>query len=349
LDKKNLTDIRYGFFPPQRGKPGPRTYAWVEFISKESKPSYVDLLIKLHPGYQIVAEESYNDIKTPPLVVVSGEVSSQADVKPRAYSPPWPDTYRTNRMRLTVVPKEDLQDEVVSLQFKAGEDVIANSFKVVEYGEDTRTLGERPCIYDKTAGELRFLLSGKSLKGQPRQFFLYFARGKEEFPKRYAFILPSDHLLNSSFEEEGMWWEFSNSSLYEKEAYNGKTCALLSLPSGQGYSLITNDSLKVAPNSKYKVSFYAKVLEGKGLLRTNFYWDQRYDFEQIVVPLINDGQWHQYEVEVPTGDFPPNIHPYFRLWAIGSPQVVLVDDVEVVPLQKKEKYDIILGEKEELK
>lgn len=349
LDKKNLTDIRYGFFPPQRGKPGPRTYAWVEFISKESKPSYVDLLIKLHPGYQIVAEESYNDIKTPPFVVVSGEVSGQANVKHRAYSPPWPDTYRTNRMQLTVVPKEDLQDEVVSLQLKADEDIITDSFKVVEYGEDMRTLGERPCIYDKTAGELRFLLSGNSLKGQPRQFFVYFARGKEEFPKRYAFILPSDHLLNSSFEEEGMWWEFFNSSLYEKEAHNGKTCALLSLPSGQGHSLITNDSLKVAPNSNYKVSFYAKVLEGKGLLRTNFYWDQRYDFEQIVVPLINDGQWHRYEVEVPTGDFPPNIHPYFRLWAIGSPQVVLVDDVEVVPLQRKEKYDIILGEKEELK
>jgi hypothetical protein len=160
-------------------------------------------------------------------------------------------------------------------------------------------------------------------------------------------VLPGESLLNPSFENEGEWWSFDNAQYYTKEAHSGKGCALLSLPTGQGFSLITNDSLKVIPNAKYKVSFYAKVLEGKGLLRTNFYWNEKYDFEQVVVPLINDGEWHRYEVEVPTGYFPPEINPFFRLWAIGSSQVVLVDDIEVSPLQVAKRYDIILGEEEE--
>lgn len=348
-DKKNLTSVRYGFFPPQRGKPGARTYAWVEFLSQGTELSYVDLQIKLHPGYQIVAEDSYNNLRTPPLVIISGETRlPQKPTESVSSSPPWYDTYRKNRIKLTVVPKEELLNEVVSFRIDL-EEIIENSCKMIEYGEDMKPLGERPCIYDKASGELRFLLNGRSEVGVPRHFILYFAKGKEELPKPYAFLLPADHLLNPSFEEEGEWWNFSNASLYTKEAYRGKSCALLSLPTGQGHALLTNDSLRTVPNSKYRVSFYAKVLEGKGLLRTNFYWGPEYDFEQIVIPLINDGQWHKYEVEVPTGYFPPHIHPYFRLWAIGNPQVVLVDDVEVIPLQRKERVDIMIEEKEELK
>lgn len=347
-DKKNITDIRYGFFPPQRGKPGPRTYAWVEFLSKEPNPSYVDLLIKLHPGYQVVAEESFKDLADPPFLVF-GEVQPEKIVPATTQLPPWYDTYRKNRIKLTVVPKDDLLNEVVSLPLVLEEDVLENSFKIIEYSEDGKILGERPCIYDKASGELRFLLNGRSEKGVPRNFLLYFARGEKEIPKHYVFLLPADHLLNTSLEEKGKWWSFSNASLYTEEAYRGNSCALLSLPTGQGNSLITNDSLRVTPNAKYRVSFYAKVLEGEGLLRTNFYFGQGYDFEQMVIPLINDGHWYKYEVEVPTGDFPPDIHPYFRLWAIGSPQVVLVDDVEVVPLQKQDRVNIILEGREELK
>ncbi len=348
-DKKNLTHIRYGFFPPLRGKPGPRTYAWVEFLSKEPKPSYVDLLIKLHPGYHIVAEESYNDFQTPPYFVVSGKIHPERVEQSTVYSPPWLDTYRVNRIKFTILPREDLHDEVVSIRLPLEDDIVEDSFKAMEYGEDWELLGERLCIYDKGSGELRFLLSGRSEKGIPRQFLIYFAKGKEKPSQSPAFLLPAERLLNPSFEAEGEGWAFNNASLYSEEAHSGKYCALLSLSTGQGYSLLTNDSLKVIPHSRYRVSFYAKVLEGRGLLRTNFYQDQRYDFEQVVVPLINDGKWHKYEVEVPTGDFPPNVHPYFRLWAIGSPQVVLVDDVEVVPLERREKVDIIIGEKEELK
>lgn len=348
-EKENLTDIRYGFFPPERGKPGPRSYAWVEFITQKPKRSYIDLLVKLHPGYQVVAEEAYNDMKNPPFIVISPQSYPERTVKPQTYNPAWLDSYWTNRLKITIVPRENLSDETAIIKLDFKEDIVGSTLRVVEYSEGMRILGERPCLYDRNSQELRFLLNGVSKKGEPRYFIAYYRKGREEVHKPFPFTLPSDHLLNSSFEDEEQWWEFSNSSLYTEEGYTGKSSALLSLPTGQGFSLLTNQSIRVTPNSRYKVSFYAKVLEGKGVLRTNFYWDERYDFEQVVVPLINDGEWHKYEVEVPTGDFPLDIHPYFRLWAIGSPQVVLVDDVEVVPLQKKEKIDIILYEKEELK
>jgi len=348
-EKANVSDVRYGFFPPQRGKAGPRSYAWVEFINKEGKSCFVDLLIKLHPGYQVVAEEEYENLKNPPLILFPKEIKLGKVQSSYSYSPPWLDTYRRNRLEITVIPKEELLNEIATLKLPLREDIVESSPKVVEINERMEVIGERPCVFDKASGELRFLLNGKSEAGKKRYFLIYYSRGGKEYPKLSSFMLPGENLLNPSFENEGGWWSFNNAQYYTKEAHSGKGCALLSLPTGQGFSLITNDSLNVMPNAKYKVSFYAKVLEGKGILRTNFYWNEKYDFEQIVVPLINDGEWHRYEVEVPTGYFPPEINPFFRLWAIGSPQVVLVDDVEVSPLHISKRYDIIMKKEEELR
>ncbi|MBC7327133.1 carbohydrate binding domain-containing protein [bacterium] len=346
----NISDVRYGFFPPQRGKPGPRTYAWVEFLSKKTTPCSVDIWIKLHSGYQIVAEASHDALKQQPYIVIGKAIIEQKEQGLSTYSPTWTDSYRKNRIKLVVMPREDSVDEVLSIKLPFQDEIDSSSLKAIEYSEGfKKVIGIRPCIYDETTNELRILMSGKSDKGSPRFFIVYYAKGKGQFANPYPFIIQGDRLLNPSFENGGEWWSFSNASIYEKEAYSGKFSALLTLPTGMGHSLITNDSLRVLPNSKYKVSFYAKVLEGNGLLRTNFYFDPKYDFEQIVVPLINDGNWHKYEVEVPTGDFPQNVHPYFRIWAIGSPQVVLIDDVEVFPLQKNENITIIEMEKEELK
>ena len=347
-DSRNVRDVRYGFFPSERGKRGERKYAWVEFISPNAKERcLIDLFIKLHPGYQVVAEESYNNLKEQPLVLLP-KVSLGEVRKTPKYLPPWLDTYRTNRLMIKVIPREDLFNEVICLRLPQKEEIAEGSLKIVEVKGNMEQIEERPCLYDETSGELRFLLNGKSEAGKERTFFLYFCRDGKEYPKSFPFSLPGDILLNSSFEKEGEWWRLDNAQYYSKEAHSGKKCALLSLPEGKGFSLITNDSLKVEPNSRYKLSFYAKVLEGKGLLKANFYWNEKYDFEQIAIPLINDGEWHKYEVEVPTGFFPSEIHPFFRLWAIGSPQVVLVDDVEVSPLQKSQRYDIFISEREEL-
>ena len=49
--------------------------------------------------------------------------------------------------------------------------------------------------------------------------------------------------------------------------------------------------------------------------------------------MVDDGKWRRYEVEARTGAFPEGVSPRFRLWAIGRPQKVLVDDVLVEPVR----------------
>ncbi len=345
--RKGVNDVRYGFFPPQRGKNGPRTYAHVEFISSPPRPSNIDALIKLHPGYQIVAKECFNALQQEPLVIMpkpKGEVRKTERGKGEKF--PWLDTYRRERIPLRVIAKEDIEDEVVCFSLPISKEIVENSLRFVEYDEEGNLMGDKVFLHDTTTSEFRLLLDGKTPKGAQRFLFLYYAPGKGALPPSFPFTLQGDRLLNPSLEREGMWWEFSNASWTSSDAHTGKGCALLDLREGKGFSLITNRTLRLRPNGRYKVSFYAKVLEGEGYVRTNFY-EEGYDFLQVGIPLINDGEWHRYEVELTTGDFPPSVQPYFRLWAIEKPQVVLIDDVEVTPLQGGGKVTII-KEKEEM-
>jgi hypothetical protein len=87
----------------------------------------------------------------------------------------------------------------------------------------------------------------------------------------------------------------------------------------------------VEPNSTYRVAFWAKVLSGAGHVRSNFYDGPRYDFPQVPIDLTSDGEWHQYEVLLTTGEFPRSAHPALRLWAIGGVQQVSIDDISVEP------------------
>jgi hypothetical protein len=45
-----------------------------------------------------------------------------------------------------------------------------------------------------------------------------------------------------------------------------------------------------------------------------------------------DGEWHRFEVMLPTGEFPAGVAPAFRIWAIEKQLVTYVDDVSVEAL-----------------
>jgi hypothetical protein len=64
----------------------------------------------------------------------------------------------------------------------------------------------------------------------------------------------------------------------------------------------------------------------------NFYAGPSYDFHHVRLDLTPDGQWHPYEVTVPTGDFPFPVGPSLRLWVYPLPGPVWVDDIELQPL-----------------
>ena len=64
-------------------------------------------------------------------------------------------------------------------------------------------------------------------------------------------------------------------------------------------------------------------------VRTNFYAGAKHDFRQEQVALTADGQWHRYEVAVRAGAFPASVSPRLRLWALGRPQTIDIDDLEL--------------------
>jgi len=69
LDHRGIDAVRQGFWPAERGKPGPCAYAWVELISHGAPASAtVDVLV--HRGHQPVAREHLEAQRRPPLVIV---------------------------------------------------------------------------------------------------------------------------------------------------------------------------------------------------------------------------------------------------------------------------------------
>jgi hypothetical protein len=69
LRHEGLDSIRQGFWPAERGKPGPCAYAWVELLSHGARASAtVDLLI--HPGHQPIASRHLESQRKPPMVIV---------------------------------------------------------------------------------------------------------------------------------------------------------------------------------------------------------------------------------------------------------------------------------------
>ena len=169
-----------------------------------------------------------------------------------------------------------------------------------------------------------------------------------QLPPRPAPESPDDILnLDPSFEEQGRYWQFGGQTeaWTSDTAHSGRVCADLSIPDG-GLALLTTNfagsmHLGVAPDTVYRVSFWANAPPPGATLRANFYDGRGYDFDQITVEIEGDGNWHRYDVAVPTRAFPkektpgrifrtaPHVLPAFRLWAMDKAQTVFVDDVHV--------------------
>lgn len=147
-----------------------------------------------------------------------------------------------------------------------------------------------------------------------------------------------------SFENKELWWSCDPVEYwYYGNAHTGKTCARLAIGEGGLALVMTNAKasyiLDLKPNTTYKVSFWAQALN-TSTLTVNFFAGGGYDFKQIPVKIKQGSQWVHYEAEVPTGKFPkgskdarvfvsPEVVPCLRLWVIGKPAEVLLDDVEV--------------------
>ena len=135
------------------------------------------------------------------------------------------------------------------------------------------------------------------------------------------------------FEKPAEGWQLGGVEVgaFGREGSKG---ARLRVGEGGQPAVISNGAIAVRPETEYRLSFWARTQTQGAAVRTNFYSGPQYDFGQEAVPLAADGQWHRYEATVRAGRFPPSVRPLFRLWALGTPQVIDLDDIELTTSTK---------------
>jgi hypothetical protein len=264
---------------------------------------------------------------------------------------PWWNPYWHYRVPLTVREAQPGQIARVELDLQrllpARETLDPESVRVVEVAQPPGLWGETPSLY--TPGVLRFAITdrphatadprsladrGPGPKGSGRRFYVYLdtqATGPKR-PPTYTLTGLSDELLDPSFEQGGAHWQLGEAELVSEGAHSGRHCVRLQLAADQGTRVVSNASLAVRPNTTYAVRLWAKTQTPGAFLMTNFFQAPPYDFQQIRIDLEADGQWHEYQAQVPTGEFPPTIRPVSRIWIIGKAQTVWIDDVTARPM-----------------
>ena len=154
-------------------------------------------------------------------------------------------------------------------------------------------------------------------------------------------------LLDGSLESRVRYWAsgaFDTFSDYGP--HSGLYCADLTLEDNGGTSILMTRPMQLAamsitPNTRYLLTFWAKTVSGRGLVRCNLYGGQGYDFPQVAVEVASDGDWHEYEVLIESGQFvkfdarrsafasPNVVIPALRIWTLGERQRTYVDDVSL--------------------
>lgn len=353
---RRVNHVRQGFYPEQRGKPGALKYAEVEIVTlfsdEQRRPQGAMLrsprntqyairlrcFVKLHAGHQVVAKALLEDLTRPPLVLVQqGNGAPRSALRPPQLPGDWWDPYWQARLKVEATPSVS-GTSVVRLRLKdAVQGVIEpSSLRVVR----VRGRAVVPANYDRHAGEL-FWFTDKA-----EMFHVYFdfaGSALKPPPSGAAVVLPT--AISEDFEDlQQHAWELSGSSLAPHQGRSGNALRLKVEAEGQP-SLATCQGIASVPNATYNVRFWAKVVQGPAAVRLNFYAGASYDFNQIVVNLNDDGAWHEYHAAVPTGAFPPEVKPNFRIWALNATQEILVDDLrlELSPSSKPAEASVQVG------
>lgn len=342
-----VTKLRQGFWPEKRPESGAVNQAQVELVGENATRAEAGARIVLHSGHQTVGQAyRRTHVDEPPVVTVpvgfrwEGEIARPAgDPKGQWWNPYW--HFATP---VTVGPLAGGEvDPVVRFRPDFSRYLVGcgqldpASPRAVVHGE--RGMIALPTAFDEDSGEVVVTLTD-SAWGSPapatRDFRLYFdvieMGGKCPGPVGSNPV--ATRVLNGSFEDGAKHWIFSGPRLHIDGAHTGKRGIELRWRNGMGPAVASNASMRLQPNSRYRVSFWAKSESARAQVRTNIYADGKYDFPQYAIPVNTGGQWRQFSTILTTGAFPPNINPALRLWVLGDEQVVYVDDVELVPLDE---------------
>ncbi len=335
-----IDKFRQGFWPERRPERGPCEWAQIELVSTDKRPVGALVWVLVRPGHQVVPERFRREVDNPPLIVLPAvkawlEPPEPPFVPAGVRQAPWWNPYWHHRVPLTVEGAEASQSVRVALDLHellpTGEALDPDSIRVIGSEPPASWTEARSHYAD---GVLRFAIPPRADAAAQRHLHVYFdgeANGPKRAPLRHLTSI-SEELLDPSFEHAAPYWQFGEAVVMTSGAHSGRQCVELRLDADQDAQVMTNGTMALQPNAKYRARLWAKTRTVGAYLMMNFYQGEPYDFPQIRVNLKADGQWHEYEAQVPTGDFPSAAHPRFRVWVINKAQLVWVDDVTVQPL-----------------
>jgi hypothetical protein len=334
-----LDQVRQGFWPPERPKPGPKTFAEIEFIAHVVNPIELDVYVLLHPGYQVVAKQFREFVMENPLLVLP------------ATSPKW----RPSKIGQLPAPKADwfdvfwhyrvpvgdsspsglplLQAKVNLQELVPGKAIDENSLRLVRHDDVSKTWQLLPFSFDKTDGVLSWRLPPAPLAKSVAHTFLYFDSesngAKPPVAQKHMGQLAIKKGSRPRTPDE---WAFENAQLLERGGPEGQYAVRLLCPAKAYYSLASNHAILALPRTRYRVSFLARAIKAPVTLHTNFYQGKDYDFAHGSASVPATEEWKRYETVIETRDFPESVHPVFRLWVTEKDKEVLLSGISVEPL-----------------
>jgi hypothetical protein len=356
---------RQGFWPQQRPQPGRCRYAWCELASTAGKGGEVEAYVLVHRGNQAAAEKFRAGLECPPLAVIA-QVSRESKREGKRggaghaadwWSPCW--SFRAPvRVRVAasahlplIVSARVSASQVLRAAGAAGR-VDANSVRVIEVGDKGAAVAMLPAVAQADADlSVSWEVMPSSLWRGERSYHIYFDTVETGPRASQPVGVPGSlaALADPSLEAEGRYWALEGSASWSRDdAHYGRVAARLESDGQRGLGLVKAPNFPAAPNSEYRVSFWAKALEGEGLLRVNFFIDAAHDYPQPAAQVPADGQWHRIEVIATTGDIPAGLRPALRIWAIERKQVTLVDDITVELPESAAAIAVEVGEIEAL-
>ncbi|MCX7599895.1 MAG: hypothetical protein N2512_13670, partial [Armatimonadetes bacterium] len=322
--------FRQGFFPRDRGQTGIVDTARLELVAKGpllgGKSFRARATVLLHDGYQWAAEQAARtaSLLEARLIGVKGPRSAAAAPRPDWWHPGWPWRAKVGDQPIPA------DGQVFALPLRAGELFLDPASVRAVWQEEGRNV-----VLETNATPLpdeRVIVSVAQPKLDLGKGTLFvYARTTSQRPVP---VRAREGVSNPSFEAGGDDWALAGAVLDETQAHTGKRSVKLYTVVPGGFSLAATSSVAPAPNSTYRVSFWARTETPNTYINLNFYSGERYDFKHVGVTPISDGQWHRYEIEVPTGDFPPTVRPDLRIWVYHLPGPVWIDDVEVQPTRQ---------------
>ncbi len=347
----SVTKFRQGFWPENRPEAGPVKYAEIELAATDTDLATAHADIVLHRGHQVVGRQyRRTHVDQQPEVILPREFEWEGEVRPRSTEAAggWWSPYWHFAVPITVGPiAAGEKNPVITLPLPSDDLPMPAGCGAVDLAsmrpvvQSPAGVTELPFVLDSAADAMVITLIDSAWSAPApatREFRLYFDTidmGRKCAPPGLG-SPAATHLLNGSFEDGAKYWTLAGPRLHTLGAHTGSRGVELSWRPGMGPAVISNSTMRLIPNSQYRVTFLAKSTDPQATVRTNFYAGAEVDFPQAAVPINNDGQWHQHTVNLPVGEFSMGIRPALRLWVLDKEQTLYIDDITVEKVGAKE-------------